>query len=80
MMLYKNSKAIVHSTDSDTDFFDIVAEDLQRDILASYILKISLDYVLRMSIDLIKASIFTLKKFKKQTIFYRNYDRRRQIR
>ena len=29
MMLKKNTKALVHSTDGDTDFFDIFATDLQ---------------------------------------------------
>ena len=34
MMLYKNTKVKVHSLDGDTDYFDIVADVLQGDILA----------------------------------------------
>ena len=33
MMLYKNAKVKVHSPDRDTDYFDIVAGVLQKDIL-----------------------------------------------
>ena len=36
MALYKNTKAIVLSTDGDTDFFDIVAGVLQGDTLTPY--------------------------------------------
>ena len=42
MMLYKNMKAMVHSLDSDTDFFNIVAEDLQGDTLVPYMFIIHL--------------------------------------
>ena len=31
-MLYKNTKAMVHSPDEDTNFFDIINGVLQRDI------------------------------------------------
>ena len=54
MMLYKNKKVKAHSHDGDTDFFGIVADLLQRDTLGSYQLIIRLDYVLWMSIDLMK--------------------------
>ena len=36
MMLNRNTKAMVRSTDGDTDFFDVVAGVLQRDTLAPY--------------------------------------------
>ena len=36
MMLYKNTKAMVASLDRDTDFFDIVTEILQGDILSLF--------------------------------------------
>ena len=36
MMLNKNMKAMVHSPDGDTNFFDIVTGVLQGDTLASY--------------------------------------------
>ena len=62
MMLYKNTKVKVHSSDGDTDFFDIVAGVLQRNTLVPYLFIICLDYVLRTSIDLMKENGFTLKK------------------
>ena len=34
MMLYKNAKVKVHSSDGDTDYFDIVAGVLQGDTLS----------------------------------------------
>ena len=37
IMLYKNTKAMVHSSDSDTNFFDIVAGGLQEDILMPHL-------------------------------------------
>ena len=36
MILNKNTKAMVHSTNGDTDFFDIVARILQGNTLAAY--------------------------------------------
>ena len=38
MMLCKNSKAMVNSPDGDNNFFDVVAEVLQWDILIPYML------------------------------------------
>ena len=58
MMLYKNTKAMVNSLDGDTDFFNIVAEFLHGNTLAPYLFIICLDYVLRMSIKLIKDNNF----------------------
>ena len=77
MMFYKNTKVKVHSLDGDTDFFDIVGI-LQGDTLAPYLFKICLDYVLWMSINLIKENGFTLKKaiskqYSTQTIMDANY-------
>ena len=62
MMLYKNTKVEVRSTNGDTDYFDIVAGVLQRDTLAPYLFIICLDYVLRTSIDLMKGNNFKLAK------------------
>ena len=62
MMLYKTTKVKVPSPDGDTDFFDIVAGVLQGDTLYPYLFIISLDYVLRTSIDLMKENGFTLTK------------------
>ena len=54
MILYKDTKAMVRSPDETTDFFGIVARDLQGDdTLAPFLLIISIDYILRMSLDLI---------------------------
>ena len=46
----------------ETDSFDIVAGVLQGDTLAPYLFIISLDYVLRTSIDKIKENSFKLTK------------------
>ena len=46
----------------ETDFFDIVAGVLQGDTLAPYVFIICLDYILRMSIYLMKETGCTLKK------------------
>ena len=51
MMLYKNTKAWVHSSDEDIDFFNIVAEFLLEDRLVPYLFIICLDNILWTSID-----------------------------
>ena len=50
-MLYQDSKAMVRSPDSDTDFFQIISGVLQGDTLAPYLFIICLDYALRISAD-----------------------------
>ena len=50
----------------ETDYFDIVAGELQRDTLTLYLFIICLD-VLQTSIDLIKENGFTLAKKKKRS-------------
>ena len=67
MMLYKNMKEKVHSLDRDTDYFNIVTGMLQGDTLAPYLFIICLDYVFRMSIDIMKDK-FQAGKGKKQKI------------
>ena len=62
MILYRNIKVKVRSSDGDTDYFDIVAGVLQGDTLARYFLIICLDYVLRTSVDKIKENGFELTK------------------
>ena len=62
MILYRNTKVKVRSTDGDTDYFDIVAGVLLGNSLASYHFIIYLDYVLRTSIDKIKENGFELSK------------------
>ena len=52
----------VHLLDGDTEYFDIVAEVLQGDTLATYLFIICLDYVLRTSIDKIRENGFELTK------------------
>ena len=61
-ILYRNTKVKVRSPDGDTEYFDIVAGVLQGDTLAPYLFIISLDYVLRTSIDKIKENGFELTK------------------
>ena len=55
------TKAMIHSPDRETNFFDIVAGVLQGVTLAPYLFIICLDYVLQTSISLIKENGFTLK-------------------
>ena len=62
MMLYKNVKVKVRSRDGDTDYFNIVAGMLKGDALAPYLFITCLDYVLRMSINLVKDNGFKLAK------------------
>ena len=69
MMLYKNTKVKIHSPDGGTNFFDIVTDVLHRDILAPYLFIICLDYVLWMSIDLIKENGFTLARARSRRYF-----------
>ena len=52
----------VRSPDGDTEYFDIVSGVLQGDTLAPNLFIISLDYVLRTSIDKIKENGFELTK------------------
>ena len=55
-------KVKVHSPDGDTDFFDIVAGVLLEDTLAPYLFIICLDYVLWVSMDLMKKMAFHEKR------------------
>ena len=50
MMVYKNTKTMVHSPDVDTEFFDIDTGVLPGNTLAPYLLIFCLEYVLQMSI------------------------------
>ena len=63
-MLYKNTKVKVCFPGRGTDYFDIVAGMLQGDTLAPYLFIISLNYVLRTSIDIMKDNGFRLTKEK----------------
>ena len=62
MIICRNTKVKVRSSDGDTDYCDIVAGVLQGDTLAPYLLIICLDNVLRTSIDKIKENAFKLTK------------------
>ena len=62
MMPYRNTKVKVRSLDEDTDYFDIVADVLQEDTLATNLFIICLDYVLRTFIDKMKDNGFKLTK------------------
>ena len=61
-ILYRNTKVKVRSPDGDTEYFDIVAEVLQGDTLASYLFIICLDFMLRTLIDKIRENGFKLTK------------------
>ena len=61
-ILYRNTKVKVCSPDGDAKNFDIVARILQGDMLAPYLFIICLDYMLRTSIDKIRANSFELTK------------------
>ena len=73
MMLYKSTKIKIDSPNGDTDFFDIVSGVLQGHTLAPYLLIIYQDYILQMSIDLMKENRFYKKNEKKQMIPCSNY-------
>ena len=78
MMLYRNTKVKICSSDGDTDYFDIVANVVQGDTLAPYLFIICLNYVLRTSIDKMKDSGFKLKRersrrYPAQTVTDANY-------
>ena len=62
MMQHKNTKIKVRSSQGDKDYFDIVAGVIQGDTFTPYLFIISLDYVLRTSIDLMKGNGFKLAK------------------
>ena len=53
---------MVCSPDGETDFFDYITGILRRDTLALYLFIICHEYILRVSIDLIKEISFTFKK------------------
>ena len=60
-MLYQDSKAMVRSPDSDTDFFQIIPGVLQGDTLVPYLFIICLDNALRISADKHKEPGLTLE-------------------
>ena len=45
MLIFRNTKAMVRSPDEDTDFWNIVAEALQRNTLAPYLFIPCQDYI-----------------------------------
>ena len=61
-ILYRNTKVKVRSPDGDTEYFDIVAGELQGDTLAPYLFIICLEYVAWTSINKIKENGFELTK------------------
>ena len=66
MMLFKNMKAMFHSYNDDTDFFDIVAEVLQQNTLTLYLSIICLNYIIWTSIDTMKENGLTPKKSRRR--------------
>ena len=61
-MLYKNTKSMVRSPDGDTDFFEVLAGVLQGDTLAPFLFILTLDYILRTSVETLSSLGFTLEK------------------
>ena len=61
IILFNDTKVTVCSLDGDTDFFDIVAGDLQGDTQEPFLFIFSLEYVVQTLIDLMKKN-FTLEK------------------
>ena len=64
--IFYHCKVINHSSDGDTDFFDIVAGVFEGDPLAPYLFINYLDCILRTLIDM-KENDLTLKKKKAKT-------------
>ena len=62
MILYSNNTSMVRSPDGDTDLFDINSGVLRGDTIAPLLFIITLDYILRTSIDLHKDLGLTLQK------------------
>ena len=61
-MLYKNTEVKNRSPDGDSDYFDIVTGVLKGDTLAPCLFIICQDYVLWMTIDIMKDNSFKLTK------------------
>ena len=76
MMLYKNIKAMVHSTDDDIDFLNIVAVVLQRYINVIFVYNPLRLHTLKLNRSNRRKCFYT-KNGKKQMTSSRNYDRGR---
>ena len=60
---------MVHSSDGNANFFDIVTRVMQGNTWALDLFIISLDYILQTSIDLIKGNNFPLKNTRSRQYF-----------
>ena len=78
MMVYENTKVKVHSVDGKTDYFNIVAGGLQGDTLAPYLFINCLNYVLRMSIDLMKENCSSWQRKEAEDTLHKLLHRLRQ--
>ena len=65
---------MIRSLDDDTNFFEIVAGVLEKDMLKRYLFIRYQDYVLRTSIDLIKEYSFNLKRLKADNILQKQWN------
>ena len=73
MMLHKNTIVIIRLSNDGTDFLYIIAK-VELETLSPYLFIVSIDYVLRMLVDLTKENGLSLKqKGKKQTTSRKNY-------
>ena len=57
IMLYTDMQSLVFSPDGDTEFFSISAGILQGDTLEPLIFILTLNYVLRMSLDITRTLV-----------------------
>ena len=78
-MLYKNTNAMIHSPDGETDFFRNVSEIFQGDILASYIYNLPWLLTLNITRSNERKWLYT-KKDQKQTISCKSYKRHKLCR
>ena len=62
MIFYKNTKGMIRSPDGDTSFLDIVTRIFPGDTWVPCLFILYLDYVLLMSVDLIKENDITHNK------------------
>ena len=69
MILYKSTKTMICILYGDTDSFDIGHRVRQGDTSTVYLLAICEDYVLRMSIDLMKEKYLTFNQKARRRLY-----------
>ena len=71
--LYRDTVVMVSLSDGDTNFFDIIAEVLQVNILTPVLFIIYLDYIIRTLVALIIENVFTLKRAETKRFWLRKW-------